>query len=705
MFTRHLLRLVGRLVTCVFLSTTSTVAVLAQANDGVAGSQSMALGADGYLYGITGGGGTYGYGTIFRCDTSGNNYAVLHSFVGGTTEGTGPISTPVQGADGMFYGVTNNGGSANYGTVYKLNPSTAAFTTLCSFTTALGAHAFSMTCDTANPPNLYGTTYSGTIFKCTSTGTVTVLHTLVAATEGTNPTGLMMYNGALYGSAEAGAANGDGSIFKLNTDGTGFTILHTFTGSDGNSPRCRLLQISGMLYGTTRYATYGTIFQIDPTTGSSFSNLKTFTTSGPYYPSDGFTGSSTVGYGVTSNSPGSATGALYSALLTSPYTITSLHTFVGGVGDGSYPNSYPLLIGSTLYGVTAHGGASDSGIIYKVSTTGTGFTILHHFKVPPTLSLTSTGSQQASLSWTSIIAATSYNLYRSTISGSGYALITNTGSNSYVDTGLTNGTTYYYVVRAVNAGGIETANSNEVAANPTVTPGFVISATPSSLVTIGGAGGQATIAAVPTANFTGNVTLTAPSPPAGVTVTFNPTIIQPGSPGVAYITVASTVAPSPAGQPYIVTVKGTSGSLMWTASIAVTVLASDITGTISGGSGTLIGDQSPPSGTNPPPSGYTYTSSQQYDFQMTSTVVTFAKNGAYIDPVGINRTASFTDPLYVYATGTTGNSVTAFPGIMVYLSTSLYACLGATTGSVTVTGVSLGPLAPGLTHTITIPVQ
>jgi hypothetical protein len=87
----------------------------------------------------------------------------------------------------------------------------------------------------------------------------------------------------------------------------------------------------------------------------------------------------------------------------------------------------------------------------------------------------SAGDTQVSLSWTTSSGATSYNVKRSTTSGSGYATISSPTSTSFTDTGLTDGITYYYVVAAVNSAG-SSGNSTEVSANPsgTVSPDVTI---------------------------------------------------------------------------------------------------------------------------------------------------------------------------------------------------------------------------------------
>lgn len=75
------------------------------------------------------------------------------------------------------------------------------------------------------------------------------------------------------------------------------------------------------------------------------------------------------------------------------------------------------------------------------------------------------GNTQVNLTWTASTGATSYHVKRSTTNGGSYAQISAPTSASFTDTGLTNGTTYFYVVSAVNASG-ESANSSQASATP-----------------------------------------------------------------------------------------------------------------------------------------------------------------------------------------------------------------------------------------------
>lgn len=80
------------------------------------------------------------------------------------------------------------------------------------------------------------------------------------------------------------------------------------------------------------------------------------------------------------------------------------------------------------------------------------------------------GDTQVSLSWDIVTGATGYSVRRSKFAGGPYSLIaSNVSTNGYVDTNVTNGTPYYYVVSSVDADS-ESSNSNEVSATPVDEP-------------------------------------------------------------------------------------------------------------------------------------------------------------------------------------------------------------------------------------------
>ena len=83
----------------------------------------------------------------------------------------------------------------------------------------------------------------------------------------------------------------------------------------------------------------------------------------------------------------------------------------------------------------------------------------------PTGLAATAGNAQVSLTWNASTGATSYNVQRGTVSGGPYATSFSTSTASYIDSSVTNGTTYYYVVAAVNSAG-SSANSTQVSATP-----------------------------------------------------------------------------------------------------------------------------------------------------------------------------------------------------------------------------------------------
>jgi fibronectin type 3 domain-containing protein len=111
------------------------------------------------------------------------------------------------------------------------------------------------------------------------------------------------------------------------------------------------------------------------------------------------------------------------------------------------------------------------------------------------------GNAQVALTWNASSGATSYNVKRSTVSGSGYVTVSSPTTTSYTNTGLTNGTTYYYVVSAVSSGG-ESANSSQVSATPTATTSNI------SIDFVGGSAGHGTPSSMGGTESAGVVALT-----------------------------------------------------------------------------------------------------------------------------------------------------------------------------------------------------
>jgi uncharacterized repeat protein (TIGR03803 family) len=234
------------------------------------------LGSDGNFYGTTPDGGAHGMGTIYVVTAAGAE-TVLHSFAGGTADGSTPEARLLQGGDGNYYGTTSAGGANNAGTVFRITPA-GVETVLYSFGSVAGDGSDAMaSLIQGTDGNFYSTTTGGgannlgTVFKITPAGVETVIYSFgTNANDGTNPFARLMQaaDGNLYGTTPTGGANGFGIAFKVTTAGAE-TILHAFTGgADGGYPQNSLIAGSdGNLYSTTLSGganNQGTVFKIVP---------------------------------------------------------------------------------------------------------------------------------------------------------------------------------------------------------------------------------------------------------------------------------------------------------------------------------------------------------------------------------------------------------------------------------------------------------
>jgi uncharacterized repeat protein (TIGR03803 family) len=395
------------------------------------GSNPNALieGSDGNFYGTTPSGGTGGYGTVFKITPAGVE-TVLHSFAGGTTDGSNP-SALIQGRDGNFYGITGGGGTSNNGTVFKITPA-GVETVFYSFAggTTDGAYPSSALIQ-GSDGNFYGTTYqggnagAGTVFRITSTGVEAVLHSFAEYTDGINPNALIEgSDGNFYGTTEGGphpsplctvfkitpagvetvlyswdSGNrptaliqaGDGNFYGIMTNGGGApnagsifrvtpagveTVLYSFTGAaDGGDPDALIQGSDGNFYGTTYDGgTNGTgaVFKITPAGVETV--LYPFAGAPGINPTGLIQGSDGNFYGTTYQGGTANAGSIF--MITPAGVETMLYSFAGGT-DGSNPTA--LIQGSdgNFYGTT-DGGATCCGTVFKITPAGVE-TVLHSF--------------------------------------------------------------------------------------------------------------------------------------------------------------------------------------------------------------------------------------------------------------------------------------------------------------------------------------
>jgi uncharacterized repeat protein (TIGR03803 family) len=239
--------------------------------DGSGSLASLILGADGNFYGTTEDGGAFDHGTVFRMTPAGA-VTVLHSFTGGV-DGNAPVAALLQASDGNFYGTTSSGGPAGFGLVFKMTPA-GSMTTIYSFSNSDGSTPRAAVIQTSDG-NLYGTTQlgglhnRGTLFGMTLTGTIIFHYSFTGAADGAYPYApvIQAKNGVLYGTVYAGDFSTFGRVFKKVGDTV--TVAHTFlSGADGANPLAALVEgIDGNLYGTTRFGgtfNEGTVFKMAP---------------------------------------------------------------------------------------------------------------------------------------------------------------------------------------------------------------------------------------------------------------------------------------------------------------------------------------------------------------------------------------------------------------------------------------------------------
>jgi uncharacterized repeat protein (TIGR03803 family) len=228
----------------------------------------------GNLYGTTSQGGSYNDGVLFKLTPHGKE-TILHTFTGSTRDGKYPSYTSLlMDAQGNFYGVTEEGGAADGGILYKLS-TTGKLTILHSFKggTTDGCNVLGTPfMDAAG--NFYGTTSScgthtlGTVWRVSKSGKETVLHSFAGGTtDGKYPLAgvIVDANGNLYGNTETGGSDDVGTVYEISKSGK-FTLLHSFDGTDGKYPYGSFVQnAKGTLFGTALNGGtigYGTVWKI-----------------------------------------------------------------------------------------------------------------------------------------------------------------------------------------------------------------------------------------------------------------------------------------------------------------------------------------------------------------------------------------------------------------------------------------------------------
>jgi uncharacterized repeat protein (TIGR03803 family) len=232
--------------------------------DGDHPGPSLVFDKSGNLFGTTFEAGSAGYGTVFELSQSGGVWteSTVYAFLG-YGDGASPVSGLTPGAAGTFYGTTEYGGSNNLGTVYQLTKTNAGWEerVLHSFTGTDGEYQLGGSL-LFRGSALFGTTNAGGEFDQGTTFSLSrsnnaVIETVLCSFNGTD--GGFPYSGVvadsvgnLYGTTVFGGSTGNGAIFTIrNVNGTWReSVLHNFTGSDGNQPIGTPTLHNGALFGS-----------------------------------------------------------------------------------------------------------------------------------------------------------------------------------------------------------------------------------------------------------------------------------------------------------------------------------------------------------------------------------------------------------------------------------------------------------------------
>jgi len=323
------------------------------------------------IYGTAVYGGVYGYGTVFRMDIDGSHFTNLFNFNQGSTDphtGRWTNNTGSEPNPGLvlisntLYGTTFYGGPVLAGSVFKINTDGSGFAIVHDFDDIDGQgvqHGLVL-----NPNNnlLYGTTVLagtygyGNVFTINPNGGG--ISFIYQFTNMVSPYGGLAFtsDGAAYGFGRWGLSQ-KGLVYKL---GGGYSIFYTFTGTDGQWPEATPIISGNTIFGVTPFGGTngnGNVFRIN-TDGSAFTNLYSFTPNGganmdgaDTYDYTGLVLSGNTLYGTAAFSGSGGQGTVWQ-LNTDGSGFKVLHSFA--YTDGGNPENL-VLTGGTLYGVTYQG--------------------------------------------------------------------------------------------------------------------------------------------------------------------------------------------------------------------------------------------------------------------------------------------------------------------------------------------------------------
>ncbi|MEO9871764.1 MAG: choice-of-anchor tandem repeat GloVer-containing protein, partial [Ekhidna sp.] len=336
------------------------------------------LEVNGKFYGTTQSGGLYGRGAIFTIDADGSNYEVLFSFQ--DSNGRWPQGQLLY-SHGALWGVTRFGGDKDDGAIYTIDLDGANFEVVHYFDESVnGAEPVTGLIKYQN--QLLGLTSKGgpafglgTIFSIeVSTQSYELIHEFESGSVffGTSWAALLELEGKIYGTTNREGANGYGEIFRLNPDGTGFTILHEFDLTTGGEPFGKLVYSNSKIWGTCSIGGEignGVIFNVE-LDGSNYTMVHSFNGDngdrpiGSLAENDGFLWGTTLRGGLEN------LGTLFRIKIDGS---DFEKVFDNDLLSGHTPSSIPLIYGDRIYIAINRGGKNNFGTIVSFHIAGTDY--------------------------------------------------------------------------------------------------------------------------------------------------------------------------------------------------------------------------------------------------------------------------------------------------------------------------------------------
>lgn len=338
------------------------------------------------LYGLTPQGGSNSLGTIFSMNTDGSDFTVLHAFTESPVGSS--YGTHLTLSGGTLYGSVGGGSTnEGYGAIYSVETNGNNFSLIYTITNSADGivgvpRGGLVLCSNTlyGTASLGGITNAGTIFSVDTNGNFRLLHMFQTDTDGREPIGTpVLSSNVLYGMTFSGGTNTGsfGTVFSISTAGTNFTVLHTFGGTtvgDGSSPNAGLVLSGNTLYGATSVggtSNHGTVFSLN-TDGSDYTVLHSFAGLGQNPQGALWLHGGTL-YGAALGNGTTTEGSVFS-IGTNGDNFTLLQTFSHLESTNNFTNAYGAelrgslaMAGNVLYGSASLGGAYGNGTIFSLA--------------------------------------------------------------------------------------------------------------------------------------------------------------------------------------------------------------------------------------------------------------------------------------------------------------------------------------------------